>query len=98
MKRFQFAVDMPMILKKFRRLFDRHCKHVGDRFVAKFNIEDLAAITPAQARLASHKYIGEKMHLHPNLACALAILAATAFDIETKVPRLKSANLRFRQR
>src|SRR5204863_470040 len=76
------------------RLLDRHRQHVRNRLALEANLERLAVVARALARLARDVDVRQEVHLDLDLAVALAGLAAATADVEREAPGLVAAHLR----
>ena len=61
-----------MGVEELDRLFDGQIQHVGDRLVPVRDLQRLAIIPPALARLAGHEDVRQEVHLDLLDALALA--------------------------
>ncbi len=87
-ERLQDAGDTRLVLEERQRLLDRHVEHVGDRMPLERDVERVAVVAAALARLARDVDVGQEMHLDLEGAVALARLAAAAGDVEGETSRL----------
>ena len=67
------------------RLAHRHVEHLVDVPPAVLHLEHLRLEPLAVALLAGHEHVGQKLHLDPHLALALARLAPAARHVEGEV-------------
>ena len=76
------------------RLGDRHLEDVGDRLALEVDLERFAVVALALADLARHVDVREELHLDLQDPVALAVLAATALDVEAEAAGLVAADAR----
>ena len=83
--------------KKCRASLDRQVQNFVNVLAAIAHFQDLRLVARAFALFADQFDIGEKLHLHGDRAVALAGFAASAGDIEGKVPGAEAALFGFGQ-
>src|SRR5262249_36460704 len=76
-------------------LRDGEVEGVRDRHAAVKNLERLAVVASAAARLAGDEDVREEVHLDAEDAVALTGFAAAAFDVERKAAGFVAARARF---
>src|SRR5690606_37402356 len=96
LERLEIAVNAADRLEELGGLADRHLEHVGDRLALVLHREGLAVVPRSPADLARHIDVGQEVHLDLDRAVVLAVLAATALDVEAEAPWLVAARLRIR--
>src|SRR5215510_2757085 len=88
-------VELPMYrrfcLEEGDALLDRHVQHVVDRLAAQRDLQRLAVEARALADAACDLDVGHEIQLRGDHAFTLALLAATAFDVEAESSRLVAA-------
>ena len=78
--------------EKGERFVDGHVENVGDIFSFVGDFQRFAVVAASVADVAGDEDIGEKMHFDFERAVALAVLAASAFDIEAEASGVVSAH------
>src|SRR5215469_12893854 len=96
-QRRELIVDRWDVPEKASRFIHRHGQYVGDVLAAVSNFERFPIVTRASANLALDIDICEKMHLDPDRAVSLTILAATSFQIEAESSAVVAADARGRK-
>src|SRR5262249_35898675 len=86
--------DLRDLREELQRFLDRHLEYLRDVLALEANLERLAVVARALARLARNVDVGQEVHLDLDLAVALARLAAAAADVEREPARLVPAHLR----
>ena len=84
-------------MKRIRGFLDRHVEHVGDGFLAIFDLQRFAVVALALADIASDVDVWQEVHLDLDDAVALAGFAASALDVEREAAGLIAARFRFGQ-
>ena len=82
------AQDLGVGFEEAHRVFNGHFQNVGDSLAAVVHFEGLSVVPLALADFAGHLHVGKKMHLDGLHPLALAVFAASAFDIEGKASDL----------
>src|SRR3954469_15330495 len=86
-QRLELGLDVRDRVEELERLRDRHLEHVGDGLALVVDLERLAVVALAATHLARDVDIGQELHLDLEDAVALAVLAATALDVEAETAR-----------
>ncbi len=93
----QNVPDFAVIGKQLPGLANRQIQHIGDGVALDGHFEGGVVESPAPADFAGHEDIGQKMHLHPDIAVSAAGFATAALDVEGKTAFLVAARLGFGQ-
>src|SRR5207245_593167 len=75
-----------------RRLVHGQIKHVGNVLSFISNFERLAIVAPAMTDFALDINVRQKVHFDLNQSAALAVFAATSFNVEAETPRVIAAH------
>src|SRR3954452_17868285 len=95
-ERLELRLYVPDGGKELVRLLDCHLEDVGDRLALVVDLERFAVVALALADLARDVDVRQELHLDLEDPVALAVLAATALDVERKTPGLVAADARLR--
>src|SRR2546423_15591871 len=96
MERLQLGPDVRHGAEEVERFLDRHLEDIGDRLALVVNLECFAVVALALADLARDVDVRQELHLDLEDPVALAVLAATALDVERKTAGLVAADARLR--
>src|SRR5205809_5594435 len=91
-QRDELGRDRRHVPEKARRFIDSQIENVRNVFPFESNLERLAVVPLAAADFALDVNVRQKMHLDLDQAAAFTVLAATAFDVETKTAGIVSAH------
>ena len=97
LKHLQLPMDGRDGPEKSARLVDCELQHIGNVLPLVGNLEGLSVKPSPPAEFAFHEDIGEKMHLDPDHAVTLALLAAPTLYVARKSGWCITAHLRRRQ-
>ena len=86
--------DLRDRLEEDEGLVHGHVEHLGDALPLVLHLERLAVVARALADVAGDVDVGEEVHLDPDRAVPLAVLAAPALHVEGESPGLVAAHLR----
>ena len=67
---------------------DGHVQHVVNRPAAAFDLQDVFSKSAALAALAGHVEVGQELHVHPDGAGPLAVLAVESDRARVRLPLL----------
>ncbi len=95
-ERLQLAAHVRDRREEVERLGDRHLEDVRDRLALVVDLERLPVVALARADLARDVDVRQELHLDLEDAVALAVLAATALDVEAEAARRVAADARLR--
>ena len=83
----ELGADLGDRREELERLGDGHLEHVRDGLALVVDLEGLAVVALALADLARDVDVGQELHLDLQDAVALAVLAASALDVEAEAAR-----------
>src|SRR6266480_639159 len=95
--RIQFIRHARNISEKTCRLVHSQIEHVGNVLSFIGDFECLAIVASSMTHFALDIDVRQKMHFDFNQPAALAVFAATAFDIEAETPRVIPTDARGRK-
>ena len=78
--------------EKRQGFVDGHVQHIGDVFAFVGDLEGLAVVAATVADVAGDEDVGEEMHFDFERAVALAMFAASAFDVEAEASGVVAAD------
>ena len=96
-ERLQLAGDVGGVGKEFPRFADLHVQEFGDVLSLPADLQRVLGESRSATLIAGHPDIGQKIHVEPGRAIALAGLAAAAGDVEAEPARLPAPLLRVGQ-
>ncbi len=96
-QRLQLLARLGNVLQHGEGFANGRIEQVSDGVSLVVYGQGLAVVALAAADLAEHVDVGQKIHLNPALAFALAGLTAPAGDVEGEAPHLVAALTRLRQ-
>src|ERR1700746_2888966 len=97
-QRLQLAARRGYVLKKARRLLDRHLEDFVNVLAPIADLERLAVVALAVTDIAGHVNIRQEVHLHQDDPVSLAGLASAALHVEAEPARVITTGARLRHR
>jgi hypothetical protein len=95
--RLQRSSNPRMVAEEVERHAYLHLEHIGHVLAAQLDTQRLRVVALASAHVASHPHVGEEVHLHADLALALACFATSTPHVEREPPRPEPLDLRHGQ-
>src|SRR5688500_229213 len=93
-ERLELVLDVGHGREELERFGDGHLQDVGDRLALEVDLERLAVVALALAHLAGDVDVWQELHLDLEDPVALAVLAATALDVEREAAWRVAADAR----
>ena len=87
-ERLEFPRDVGGVLKQLQRFADLHVQEVRNALALPANFQRVFREPGSAADVARHPHVGQKIHVEPDRAVALAGFTAAARHIETEAARL----------